>query len=404
MPVLHGTVLGANGDVLGAGIEIDDDGAIAAVLPAEAQAGGTVQADGAAPSGPGESGRWIVPGLIDVHCHGGGGGSFPDSESPEAIEAAIRVHRAKGTTAMLASTVSMVDPLPAIEALVPFCESGDLLGIHMEGPYVSPHKCGAQNPKAVRPPDLDELESWLEAGQGWIKSMTIAPEVPQAMEAARLLWKHGAIPSWGHTVATGAQARAVLEQCAAEGIGQSATHLFNAMPGIGHREPGPVRELIASARRGECVVELVADGVHVNLDLVGDVVDFVESAGKDEPNAAVAFVTDAIAGAGMPDGDYVLGSLPVTIEGGVAKLTGSDTIAGGSARLGEEIERTVGSGALCLEQAVRACVQGPARALGLSGEEPGVNLDFAAGRKLNCVVLASDCSVEEVWREGERIA
>ena len=390
MPVLHGTVLGADGKVLGAGIEVDETGAIVSVLPAEAAAG--------------EASRWIVPGLIDVHCHGGGGGSFPDSESPEAIEAAIRAHRAKGTTAMLASTVSMVDPLPAIEALVPFCESGDLLGIHMEGPYVSPHKCGAQNPKAVRPPDLDELESWLEAGRGWIRSMTIAPEVPQAMEAARLLWKHGAIPSWGHTVATGAQARAVLEQCAAEGIRQSATHLFNAMPGIGHREPGPVRELIASARRGECVVELVADGVHVNLDLVGDVVDFVESAGQDGPNAAVAFVTDAIAGAGMPDGDYVLGSLPVTIDGGVAKLTGTDTIAGGSSRLGEEIERTVGHGAVTLPQAVRACVQGPARALGLSGGEPGVNLDFAPGSRLNCVVLSAGCAVEEVWREGERLA
>ncbi len=393
MTLLEGTVLAADGSPLGEGLDIDNAGSIISIAREAASAGKSLKP---------AAGRWIVPGLIDIHCHGGGGGSFPDAETPEAIEAAIGVHRKAGTTAMLASLVSMIDPLPAIEALVPWCEAGDLLGIHMEGPYISPGKCGAQNPEAVRPPDLAELESWLKAGKGRIRTMTIAPEVPQAMEAARLLARYGAMPSWGHTSADAAQTRVVLEQCAAEGIGQTATHLFNAMPAMSHRAPGPVREFLASARRGECVVELVADGVHVALDLVGDVVRWCEA--SEDGALGYVFVTDAIAGAGLSDGGYVLGGLPVTMADGVAKLTGSDTIAGGSARLADEVARTVGHGSVCLSQAIRACVAGPAAVLGLSGSEPGVCLRFEPGTKLSCIVFDEELAVAEVWREGERVA
>ncbi|XCB29293.1 hypothetical protein RQN30_08560 [Arcanobacterium hippocoleae] len=134
---------------------------------------------------------------------------------------------------MLASLVSMIDPLPVIKALVPFCERGELLGIHMEGPYISPHKCGAQNPAAVRNPDLDELRSWLEAGAGWIKTMTIAPEVEDAAGAAKLLHEYGAVPSWGHTAGLSADTLAQVHVTAEHGkeikmekVPQTATHLL----------------------------------------------------------------------------------------------------------------------------------------------------------------------------------
>lgn len=385
MSIFEGKVLNGQGELVGAGLEVDDDGVLVRVLPV----GETL------PAG------WITPGLIDIHNHGGGGASFPDETDLEGVYTAIEAHRRIGTTAMIASTVSMIDPLPAINNLVKACEAGELLGIHMEGPYISPYKCGAQNPAAVRNPDLAELRTWLEAGKGWIKTMTIAPEVDNAFEAACLLLDFGALPSWGHTSGTTEQARELIARTAEYGrakgidVPQTATHLFNAMPTLAHREPGPVRELISSACRGETVVELVADTIHVHPDLAADVVRVIENSGQMN---GVVFVTDAMAGAGMPDGDYVLGSLAVTIVDGVARLTDGGAIAGGTARLAEEIQRMVGGGHLSMESAVRCCVAGPVRALALRGDEPGVTVDFVEGEKPNFVAFDGDLNMVHYQR------
>ncbi|MDR6939756.1 N-acetylglucosamine-6-phosphate deacetylase [Arcanobacterium hippocoleae] len=390
MTTYVGQLYNGRGELVGSGLQLAADGTIAEILPIDKNVTG-----------------YVIPGVIDIHCHGGGGASFPDGTDPEAIEKAIAAHREKGTTAMLASLVSMVDPIPVITALVPFCERGELLGIHMEGPYISPHKCGAQNPAAVRNPDLDELRSWLEAGKGWIKTMTIAPEVEDAIGAAKLLHEYGAVPSWGHTSGLSAQTSQQIsattihaQEIGMQKVPQTATHLFNAMPSLAHREPGPVRELIQAARRGECVVELIADAVHVNLDLVGDVANYVADA---NPNGVV-FVTDAMAGAGMPDGDYVLGSLPVKIVDGVARLAGGDNnIAGGTARLVEEIKYTVEGGMLSLPRAINACVAAPAAAIGATEDDPGVTIEFKVGEKPNLIVLDSEFAVQRVVREGEAL-
>ena len=143
------------------------------------------------------------------------------------------------------------------------------------------------------------------------------------------------------------------------------------------------------------MVELVADTVHVNADLVGDVVAVIENSGQ---KAGVAWVTDAMAGAGMADGDYVLGSQAVTIEGGVARLTEGGAIAGGTSRLAEQIARMVGGGHTTMESAVRCCVAGPAHALGLDGSEAGVTLDFVVGQKANFVVFTEDLAMETFQR------
>ncbi|WP_124055264.1 N-acetylglucosamine-6-phosphate deacetylase [Arcanobacterium ihumii] len=391
MKTIEGKVLNGFGKLVGSGIVLDDDGVLVELCPVSDDIHG-----------------WITPGLIDIHCHGGGGASFPDDPNDAGIETAIRTHQKCGTSGMLASLVSMVDPVPAIEALVPWCEKGELLGIHLEGPYISPHKCGAQNPAAVRNPDMEELRAWLEAGRGWIRTMTIAPEVENAQEAAELLLEFGAVPSWGHTSALGAQAlerlRATAESGSARSFGrpaQTATHLFNAMPPLAHREPGPVREFIQAARRGECVVELVADAVHLHPDLVSDVTEYVGASPAGE--LGVVFVTDAMAGAGMADGDYELGGLPVTIVDGVARLTEGGAIAGGTARLSDEIKRMVTCGATTMEQAVRACVAAPAAALGIDSSACGVTIEWTVGERPSFIHFTDELDVAEVWREGETI-
>ena len=344
---------------------------------------------------------YIVPGFVDIHCHGGGGTSFPDDLGPESIARGIEAHRRRGTTALVASLVSMVDPLPAIYALVPFCQSGELAGIHMEGPYVSPCKAGAQNPAAIREGNLAELEEWLVAGDGWIRTMTVAPEIPQARDVAEMLLRYGAKPSWGHTSATATQAAEAIEyvleksSSAVAPMPQTATHLFNAMPPLSHRAPGPVREYIQAARRGEIAVELIADGVHIAPELVEDVADYV--------GASAVFVTDAMAAAGMPEGSYQLGGLAVDVRDGAARLAGTDTIAGGCSMLADQVALMAGRGALSLEHIVQATVAGPVRAASLlreGREARGITITYKIGAKPNFVVLDADFHVREVIREG----
>lgn len=393
MTLYEGKVLNGLGELVGWGIEVDDAGTITRVIPAR-EAGSADE-----PAG------YVIPGLIDIHCHGGGGASFPDSWELKDVLTAVNAHRSMGTTAMLASLVSMIDPMPQIKLLAEACEQGELLGIHMEGPYVSPHKLGAQNPKAQRNPDLDELRSWLEAGRGYIKTMTLAPELENAQEAGQLLLDYGAVPSWGHTSATSAEARERIyatvdyaRQIGYEHIPQTATHLFNAMPTLQHREPGPVRELVQAARRGEAVVEIIADGVHVDIDLVGDVVNYVAAAGD---GLGLVYVTDSMEAAGLEDGEYVLGGAPVTVKDGVARLTKEGNIAGGTSRLVEQIQGTVKAGVASVETGVRACVAAPAKTLGLTNADAGVTLEFIEGEKPNMIVLGADLGVKAVIREGE---
>ena len=409
-----GEVLDGFGTHVGSGLEVDENGTLVRIIPV-----GTVPEDDDAVAG-----FHIVPGLVDVHNHGGGGTSFPDNIAPDEIRAGIAAHRSRGTTALVASLVSMADPLPAIRALVPFCESGELAGIHLEGPYISPCKAGAQNPAAIRSADLAELESWLRAGDGWIRTMTIAPETANAAEAARMLLDFGAKPSWGHTAADGATTAAVLEstmQHAAdigfEGVPQTATHLFNAMPSLSHREPGPVRELIQAARKGEVAVELVADGIHVAPILVEDVAAYVASGpgfdaeelddgARVAPELATIFVTDAIAAAGMPEGRYELGGLAVDVVDGAARLAGLDTIAGGCSLLSDQLALFAGRGVLSLAAIVRATVAGPAFAASLlrtGREAAGITLEFEPGTKPNFMVLDRDYLPLAVVREGQPV-
>ncbi|GHE09841.1 N-acetylglucosamine-6-phosphate deacetylase [Klenkia taihuensis] len=298
--------------------------------------------------------RLLLPGLVDLHCHGGAGGGFPDDDLP-AVRTAAAHHRHHGTTTLVASLVSAP---PAhlherLDLLRPLVQAGELAGVHLEGPFLAQARCGAQDPAALLPGDPRLLDELL-AGGG-VVSVTLAPETAHADELVEVCRAHGVLPSFGHTDATAARTTEALRSATATGR-VSATHLFNGMPPMLSRAPGPVAACLAAAGRGELVVELVADGVHLAPETVAMVFDLVGP-------AQVALVSDAMAAAGMPDGDYRLGALPVTVRDRVARLTTGGAVAGGTARLVDVLRSTVSAG-VPLADAVRAATRTPADLLG----------------------------------------
>ncbi|SDP22329.1 N-acetylglucosamine-6-phosphate deacetylase [Klenkia soli] len=298
--------------------------------------------------------RLLLPGLVDLHCHGGGGHGFPDGDVA-GVRAAADHHRRHGTTTLVASLVSAPPATlhERIALLAPLVRSGELAGVHLEGPFLSTARCGAQDPAALLPGDPALLRELLAAGV--VVSTTLAPETAHADELVAVLREHGALPSFGHTDATAAVTTAAVRSAAATGR-VSATHLFNGMPPLLSRAPGPVGACLAAAGRGELVLELVADGVHLAPETVAMVFDLVGP-------AQVALVSDAMAAAGMPDGGYQLGGLPVTVAAGVARLSDGGAIAGGTARLLDVVRCTVAAG-VPLADAVLAATQTPADLLG----------------------------------------
>ncbi|WP_218938474.1 N-acetylglucosamine-6-phosphate deacetylase [Modestobacter altitudinis] len=363
-----------------------DDGVLAVVGDRVGYAGPAASWAGDLPAPA--PGRLLLPGLVDVHCHGAAGHGFPDAAADGVREAAAH-HLAAGTTTLVASLVSA----PAAElrerlaVLAPMVEAGELAGVHLEGPFLSAARCGAQDPAALVPGDLALLRGLLAVGG--VVSMTLAPETAHAAELVAVLREHGALPSFGHTDATAGVTTAAIRAAAAGGR-LSATHLFNGMPPLSSRAPGPVAACLAAAARGELVVELVGDGVHLAPDTVAAVFDLV-GAGQ------VALVTDAMAAAGMPDGRYRLGALPVEVVGGVARLADGDgrgAIAGGTARLVDVVRHTVAAG-VPLPDAVLAATGTPAGLLGL----PDVGR-LTPGARADVLVTDADLVPTAVLRAG----
>lgn len=261
----------------------------------------------------------LVPGFVDPHVHGGGGNGFSDG-TRIAVLAARDAHLARGTTTTMASLVaaSPSDLLEQVRSLTPLVLSGELRGIHLEGPWLNPERKGAHDVAALRTPDPREIDTLLEAGRGAIRMVTIAPELPGALAAIEQFVAAEVIVAIGHTNANFEQTRLAID------VGATvATHLFNAMPPLLHREPGPVLALLEDER---VTLELVADGVHLHPSLV----DWVE---RSVGTSRVMFVTDAMSGAGLGDGAYRLGDLSVSVQDGVARIEGTETIAGSTATM-----------------------------------------------------------------------
>jgi N-acetylglucosamine-6-phosphate deacetylase len=322
---------------------------------------------------------WVLPGFVDIHVHGGGGASFTTGDVDEARRA-ITFHLGHGTTTMLASLVTA--PFEALRdatvAFAPLITSGALAGVHYEGPYLSAARCGAQNPAHLRDPDLEELSTLLDLGG--VRMVTIAPELPGALDAIRLLVDRGVIAAVGHTDATYEQTLAAVGAGASVG-----THVCNGMRPIHHREPGPIAALL----RAEGVIcEQIPDGVHLHDGMLGFT---AQMAGA----ARVALITDAMAAAGMPDGSYELGGLAVRVADGVARLASDGAIAGSTLTMDAAFRHAVHSGSSIVDAAVMAATT-PAIALGLA-DEVGV---IAPGRRADLVLLDEELQVTGVLRAG----
>jgi N-acetylglucosamine-6-phosphate deacetylase len=333
----------------------------------------------------------VVPGFVDIHVHGGGGGMFPTTDPAEidgATATTVDLHRRHGTTTMIASLVSAhpVELLAQVRGMAEQVRSGLIAGIHLEGPWLSAERCGAHELSALRDPDPAELDRVFAAGNGTIRMVTLAPERTGGLAAIQRIVDAGAVAAVGHTEATYAQALAAVDAGASV-----ATHLFNAMRPVHHREPGPVLALMEDPR---VTVELITDGVHLHPALYREV---CRNVGPDR----VALITDAMAAAGMADGAYRLGTLAVDVINGIAKVSGTDTIAGSTATMDQVFRNAVIHSGLPREAALLAAVRessaNPARALGLP--EAGLVVGAAA----DLVVLEAQLTVTRVLLHGSWI-
>ncbi|MFD2341483.1 N-acetylglucosamine-6-phosphate deacetylase [Clavibacter tessellarius] len=326
----------------------------------------------------------LVPGSVDLHVHGGAGGSHEDG--PDGIRAALALHRRHGTTRSVLSLVAnpVADLARSLAGIREVMAADPLvLGAHLEGPFLSPHAAGAHAHEHLVDPTPARIDALLEAGEGVLRQVTIAPELDGALDAIRRLVSAGVVAAVGHTTCSGDLATAAFDAGATV-----LTHAFNAMPGIHHREPGPIMAALADER---VTLELILDGVHVAPSVAALLL-------RAAPGR-VALVTDAMAAAGSADGRYRLGALDVDVLDGVARLAGADTIAGSTLTQDQALRIAVGEAGLALPDAVAALTLVPARALGLD-DRLGL---LCAGHAADVVALSPDLAVSRVWAAGAEL-
>jgi N-acetylglucosamine-6-phosphate deacetylase len=304
------------------------------------------------------------------------------TKGADDMAAAVAYHRSRGTTTTLVSLMAQ-----SVEAM---CEqlswaaeltrAGEIAGVHLEGPFLAAARCGAQRPESLLLPDPLVLRKLLEAGQGCVRTVTIAPELPGALDLIADLSAAGIVAAIGHTDATYEQA------AAGYGAGATlATHLFNAMGSFNHREPGPS---VAALDAG-VFVEMINDGHHVHDALIRLV---ARSAGR-----SLAFITDAISATGVGDGTYTLGEQGVVVQGGPPRLANSSRLAGSTLTMDEAVRRAVLSLGLGIDVAAAAAASNPARVIGLDASTGAIG----AGLDADLVVLDDDLSILRIMRRGD---
>lgn len=329
------------------------------------------------------AGAWLLPGFIDVHTHGGGG--YDVTASPAAMADAVAFHRAHGTTRTLVSLVTapveaLAEQLRWVAELTRRGPSpdGHVLGAHLEGPFLSHARCGAQNPAFLRDPDRAAFARLLEAADGTLRVITVAPELPHALDVIADATAAGVIAALGHSDATYEQSRAAIHAGA-----RLATHLFNGMRPLHHREPG----LVGAALEADIPCELINDGVHVHPALTALL--------GHRPDRLL-FVTDAIDAAGVGDGEFVLGGQLVRVHNGQARLTTNGSLAGSTLTMDAAVRRAVRHSGMTVEAASVAASATPAHLLGIQDRVGSI----APGLAADLVVLDDELCVLAVMADG----
>lgn len=335
------------------------------------------------------SGYWLIPGLMDIHVHGGNGISFDlgGDGLGERLAAYAAWVCQYGVTGFLCS-IAAPEPdslLRLIRCYVAVLEQGlpgaEALGLHLEGPFLNPHKKGAFNPAWLHLPQVEWAKALLEAGRGWVRQITLAPELPGALEVARVYRQAGVTVAMGHTDADYETASAALRSQF-----NHVTHTFNAQRGFDHRQPGALGAVLASDR---VTAEVIADGVHVHEAAIKVL---LRCLGVER----VVLVSDAMPGAGLPDGTYDLAGNRVTLRDGKATLA-DGTLAGSAALLSQCVRFVSREVGLPLNQAVQMASLNAARAIGLDGQLGSLQV----GKDASLTVIDKEIGVHLTMVKGK---
>ncbi|WP_245598036.1 N-acetylglucosamine-6-phosphate deacetylase [Haloglycomyces albus] len=355
------------------------------VVTGEGVMNGTVIVDGDRIAGieetSGEPDGWVIPGFIDTHTHGGGGYSFTGGNAEQARQAAA-FHASRGTTTVMASLVSGSQDflLEATKNLKPLYDDGTIMGVHYEGPYISPERRGAHDPSVLRDPSVEEAKQLMAAADGSAKMMTVAPELNGAVETIEYLASQGVVVALGHTDATWEQTVDGMDAGAIV-----ATHLCNAMRPFKHRDPGPIPALLDDERT---ISEVIADPVHLHHGTMQFIFDTALP-------TWVHLVSDAMDAAGLDDGSYKLGNLDVDVEDGTAR-TKDGAIAGSTITLLDAFRNAVHLGKQSVPAASAMASEVPAETFGLT--DVGT---IDPGKRADLLVLDNDLELKGVMRAGE---
>ncbi|RCX19789.1 N-acetylglucosamine-6-phosphate deacetylase [Fontibacillus phaseoli] len=333
-------------------------------------------------------GAYVLPGFIDVHVHGGMLEDFSEP-SKKAFDAITKLHCSQGTTSMLATTMTL--PKDVIDTVLEEVHSyinndmpyAKLAGVHLEGPFISPKWPGAQNPAHIVPPNRSWVEAWEEQYPGLIKQVTFAPEREGAHELIKFLREKGIVAAAGHTDATYEEIMAAVE------VGlHHAVHTFNAMTPLHHRKPGTAGAILSSpAISGE----IIADGIHVHkagIQLLASV----------KTNHNLILITDAMSAAGLGNGEYKLGDLPVIVKDNVCTLKESEgTLAGSTLTMIRGFRHLVREIGLSIEQASKAASLNPAKLIRIDHLTGTVE----TGKQADLLLIdREDLELQKVWVEG----
>lgn len=330
-------------------------------------------------------GAVVLPGFIDVHIHGGNGYSVMDG-TYEALSGISAFHAKHGTTSFLATTTtgSRERIAAALHNAADSMDKGlpgaEMVGIHLEGPYLNLKRCGAQSKEDIRSGDLDELKDFLQAANGRLKLATIAPEIQNGMEVLQFLKEQGVTVSIGHSDATFAEVKVAVEKGASH-----TTHHFNGMSPVHHREPGVAGSGLVMP---ELTTEIISDGIHVHPAMVKHLFDT-----KGPWN--VCAITDAVGCAGLPDGEYE----DVVMKNGQVLLKDGSSLAGSSLTMIKAFKNVLTFTGYSIEEILPSFTMVPARQIGMDHQKGSIE----AGKDADFLLLDSELSILSVFVKGQEV-